>query len=78
MFERYRGLAEWNIRRSMESNGVSFDYYDPEEYDPVLSVGENIRNVLGARGIRTREEWRAEMRRWVEMSTEPSNSNRWY
>ena len=54
-----------NIERCFIANGISPDYYDADaEYDETLTVGENIRNAIRERGLRTTREWRDEILRW--------------
>lgn len=69
-FNQHKPLIVHNIYRCFNSNNIPKDYFDEQELDETLTHSENISIVLSARGIRTRDEWRTELKRWREMEIE--------
>lgn len=69
-FSQLEPLIIHNMARSFASNGLSLDYFDPQELDSTLSHGENLEIALTRRGIRTREEFRAQLRYYREYAAE--------
>lgn len=74
-FTQVLPLLLYNLRRSFQSNGVDWDYFDPQELDDTLTCGENIEAVLAQRGLRTREAWRTEYRRYAPRTQKWVNGN---